>query len=149
VATRGRAVSEDSLGAWLVKTSPRATPVAELVRTRFQTVTHRCVRPTYRAATVRAGQPVLLWVSGRDRQLPAGIYAVGSSTGPVELVAGEPAMPLRLRPLDPVVTREQILTVAGLSDLEVIRMPAGSNPSYLDTAQYRALLTAFPQVSPT
>ena len=148
MANQVRAVSGVSLGAWLVKTSPHASPVAELVRTRFETVTHRCLRPTYRAGLVRAGQPVLLWVSGQDRDFPAGIYATGLTTGAVGPGAGEPAMPLRLRPVDPVVTREEMLARPGLSGLEVFRMPAGSNPSYLDTEQYAALRSAFPQVCP-
>ena len=57
-------------------------------------------------------------------------------------------MPVRLVPVDPVVTRAEILVHPVLSGCEVIRMPAGSNPSYLDTEQYRALQSAFPQVSP-
>jgi hypothetical protein len=143
-----QAVSEATLGAWLVKTSPDASPLAELVRSGFGTVTHRCVRPTYRARLIRAGQPVLLWVSGRDPEFPAGLYATGHTTGPAGLEDSELAMPLRLSPVDPVVTRSQILAAPGLGTLEVIRMPAGSNPSYLDTTQYRALRWAFPQVAP-
>ena len=147
MAKQAHALSESSLGAWLVKTSPGASPLAELVRTGFETVTRRCVRPTYRVGLIRAGQPVLLWVSGRDRGHPAGLYAAGFTTGPVEPEGMELAMPLRLRPVEPVVTREEILARPGLSGLEVIRMPAGSNPSYLDKQQYRALQSAFPQVS--
>lgn len=147
--TKGtRSVSEATLGAWLLKTSPAASPVAELVRTGFAAVTHRCVRPTYRAALVRPGQRVLLWVSGQDREFPAGLYAAGVTTGPVETGEGGPVMPVRLQPIDPVVTREQILAGLGHPDLEVIRTPAGSNPSYVDKEQYAALRSAFPQVSP-
>jgi hypothetical protein len=139
------AITPSSLGAWLVKASPDGLPVAEAVRTGFRTVTSRCVRPTYRAELVAEGQPVLLWVSGRDPHHPAGIYAAGHTTGPVEQGA-ELAMPVRLVPVDPVVARVDLLAEPLLSQLEVIRMPAGSNPSYLDTEQYLALCEAFPQV---
>jgi hypothetical protein len=142
-----RAVTESSLGAWLVKATPAGLPVEEAMQSGFRSVTSRCVRPTYRAGLIREGQPVLLWVSGGDARHPAGIYASGHTTGPVRRGV-ELTMPVSLRGLDPVVAREEILTEPTLVTLEVIRMPAGSNPSYLDTEQYRALLSAFPQVAP-
>jgi hypothetical protein len=137
-----RALSEDTLGAWLVKASPAGLPLAELVRDGFEGLTSRCVHPTYRAALVREGQPVLLWVSGRDRRHPAGIYARGRTTGPATDV-----MPLRLVAVHPVVTRDQVREVPGLATAEVLRMPAGSNPSFLDVGQYHALTAAFPQLA--
>ncbi len=136
-----RALSEATLGAWLVKAAPTGLPMAEVVRTGFTTVTSRCVRPSYRTALVRAGQPVLLWLSGRDPDHPAGIHAHGRTTGPAT-----DEMPVRLEPVEPVVTREQVLAVPGLAGAEVLRMPAGSNPSYLDLEQYLALQEAFPQL---
>jgi hypothetical protein len=139
------AVSEASLGAWLVKASPSGLQVGEAVRTSFRTVTRRCVRPSYRVDLVRAGQPVLLWVSGRDPEHPAGIYATGHTTGPVEH-GDEVSMPLHLEPVEPFVARTEILVEHDLLGLEVIRMPAGSNPSYLDIAQYRTLRQAFPRL---
>jgi hypothetical protein len=44
------------------------------------------------------------------------------------------------------VERAELLADPLLRDLEVIRMPAGSNPSYVDRAQYRTLRQAFPQL---
>lgn len=146
---KASALTESLLGAWLVKARPGALPVAEVVATGFATITHRCVRPTYRAELIRPGQSVLLWVSGGDREHPAGVYAAGHTTGPVGHDRTELAMSVRLRPVDPVVPRAEILAHPVLRDLEVIRMPAGSNPSYLDIEQYRALRSAFPQVEPS
>ncbi len=148
MGTQDRAVTSGTLGAWLVKASPEVLPVAEMVRTGFETLTSRCVRPTYRAELIRAGQPVLLWISGRHPRHPAGVYAAGHTTGPVQQDDTELYMPVRLHPVVPVVAREQILAHPGLAGLEVVRMPAGSNPSYLDVEQYRALRVAFPQVAP-
>ena len=136
-----RALSEESLGAWLVKADPAALPITDAVATRFATVTSRCVRPSYRTALVRAGQPVLLWISGRHPDHPAGIHAHGRTTGPAT-----DEMPVRLAPVDPVVTRRQVLAIPALSRAEVLRMPAGSNPSFLDVEQYTALQQAFPQL---
>ena len=136
-----RALSEESLGAWLVKADPAALPITDAVATRFTTVTSRCVRPSYRTALVREGQPVLLWISGRHPDHPAGIHAHGRTTGPAT-----DAMPVRLAPVDPVVTRRQVLAIPELFRAEVLRMPAGSNPSFLDVEQYVALQQAFPQL---
>jgi hypothetical protein len=147
VASVDRAVSEETLGAWLVKANPRVSEVAELARSGFAGVTSRCVRPSYRTELVRPGQPVLLWVSGGDREHPAGLYAAGQTTGAVTHAPGEPAMPVRLRPVDPPVLKEQLLALPGAAHLEVVRMPAGSNPSYVGAELYRTLLQHFPQLA--
>ena len=143
-----RAVTEGSLGAWLVKAGPGSMPIEELVRTGFADITSRCVRPTYRTGLVREDKPVLFWMSGNDRRHPAGIYALGHTTGAVDASAPTPAMPVRLRPIQPAIHREEIKAHPTLSGIEVLRMPAGSNPSYLDAEQYDALQHAFPQVAP-
>jgi len=142
-----RAITEHSLGAWLVKASPASLSVEEMVRTGFADITSRCVRSTYRTDLVREGQPVLLWVSGNDPRHPAGIYASGLTTGPVDEDTPTPEMPVRLHAVRPAVHRKEILDLPTLSGIEVMRMPAGSNPSYLDAEQYDALLRAFPQVA--
>ena len=144
-----RAITEHSLGAWLVKASPASLPIEELVRTGFADITSRCVRATYRTDLVCEGQPVLLWLSGNDPRHPAGIYASGHTTGPVDAAAPTPEMPVRLHAVRPAVHRKEILDHPTLSRMEVIRMPAGSNPSYLDSEQYAALRHAFPQVADT
>lgn len=56
-------------------------------------------------------------------------------------------MPLLLRPLAAPILREQLMAVPGLAGIEVIRMAAGSNPSYLDVDQLDSLASAFPEVS--
>ncbi len=136
-----RALTEETLGAWLVKADPTGLPITTSAATRFASVTSRCVRPSYRTALVREGQPVLLWISGRHPDHPAGIHAHGRTTGPAT-----DEMPVRLAPVDPVVTRQQVLAIPELSRAEVLRMPAGSNPSFLDVEQYAALQQAFPQL---
>ena len=146
MAARGRAVSEATLGAWLLKASPAGLAVDHLVRHGFASVTSRCVRPSYRTDLVRAGQPVLLWISGSDARLPAGLHAAGHTRGPVQ-TGDELSMPVSLRAIDPPVTREEIRAHPGLASIEVLRMPAGSNPSYLDLEQYGALVDAFPQLA--
>jgi len=139
-----RALTSDSLGAWLIKASPGEQSVDELVRRGFATTWSWCVRPTYRADLVAAGQPVLLWVSGDGRRVPAGIHAHGLTTGPVD--EDRLTMPVTLKPVDPPVPRSWLLGHPLLSRAEVVRMPAGSNPSYLTVEQLRALQDEFPQL---
>lgn len=134
------------LGAWLLKANPAAGGLAELLRTGFENVETRCLRPSYRTGLVTAGQPVLLWVSGDDPRHPRGLHAHGWTTGPVREGPEGPVMPVWLRPLAPIVPHELLLADPALRGLEVMRMPAGSNPSYLDVEQYAALCAAFPQV---
>lgn len=127
------AITRESLGAWLIKTAPASVPE------RFTDVTTRCVRRSYRTELVEAGQPVLLWVSGRDPARPAGLYAQGLTTGRVVLDEAQLVMPLSLEPLEHPVLRTELLTHPVLSALEVLRMPAGSNPSYLSVEQLAEL----------
>ena len=137
-----RAVTPESLGAWVVKASPEGDTVAELVRRGFATDWVSCVRPSYRADLVEADQPVLLWVSGRS----AGIRAAGVTTGPASYDGSQLSVPLRLQPVDPPVQRAELLEHPVLRDAEVLRMPAGSNPSYLTREQLDALTAAWPQL---
>jgi hypothetical protein len=137
-------VTSGSLGAWLLKAAPGAA-LHELAGSGYATVTTRCVRPSYRTDLVAAGQPVLLWVSGHDPRCPVGVHAAGRTTGPVEDSVDGLVMPVRLSPVSPVVPREALVADPLLASLEVLRMPAGSNPSYLDVTQYDALRAAFPQ----
>jgi hypothetical protein len=137
-----RAVSEETLGAWLLKASPTGGAVARLARDGFAAVQSRCVRPGYRADLVRPGQRVLLWVSGADLDHPAGVHAAGWTTGEVD---GD-QLPVRLVALEQPVLRRELLAHPVLRDLEVLRMPAGSNPSYLTREQWAVLRDEHPEV---
>ena len=87
---------------------------------------------------------MLLWVSGRDPRFPAGIYASGLLTGPVQEESLE--VPVELRPVEPPVLRTELLKDPALSRIEVLRMPAGSNPSYLTAEEVDQLRAGWPQV---
>ena len=97
----------------------------------------RCVRPSYRLTLMRPGQPCLLWVSGRDRP---GVHALGELTGDVAEDGGSPAVPVAFTLLEEPVPRAALLADPATRDAEVLRMPAGSNPSWLSAAQYAAVL---------
>jgi hypothetical protein len=106
----------------------------------------RCVRRSYRLDLLAPGQPVVLWVSGR---VAAGVHAVGTVTGPVQEPDGpgdrpddedRPALPVRLTRLPAPVERGELLADPAFRDAEVLRMPAGSNPSWLTATQLEVVL---------
>ena len=151
-------VTASTFGAWLVKARPDAD--AQVEPTDFSTIMTRCLRPSYRTDLVEAGQLVLLWISGASRAQPAGIHAHGRATGNVLMDAAgdagpEPGahrpptvlMPVDLRPLSPPVLRADLLAHPVLSRIEVLRMPAGSNPSFLTRDELAALRRDHPQVA--
>ena len=102
----------------------------------------RCVRRSYRLALVSPGQPVVLWVSGR---VAPGVHAVGTVTGPPRepddpAADDRPVLPVRLTRLVAPVERSELLHDPLFRDAEVLRMPAGSNPSWLTAAQLGTVL---------
>jgi phage terminase large subunit-like protein len=133
--------SQESLGAWLVKASGGDPSTKSHVAHGFADVVTRCVRRSYRTDLIEEGQRVLLWVSGSERDLPAGIYAHGHTTGP----AAAGVMPVTLTPVRGPVLRSELVSHPDLAALEVIRMPAGSNPSYVTPAQLSALQELCPE----
>jgi hypothetical protein len=134
-------VTPESLGAWLVRASGGEPATKAHAARGFADVVTRCVRPSYRTDLVEEGQRVLLWISGSERDLPAGIHAHGRTTGP----AADGVMPVTLAPLRSPVLRSELVGHPDLAALEVIRMPAGSNPSYVTPAQLSALQELRPE----
>ncbi len=128
----GRLTAAD-VGAWLLKSArpPDVVSPGWVPDTEVDLV--RCVRPSYRLDLVAPGQPCVLWVSGRD---DPGVHAVGVVTGPV---SPGPELPVRWRRLVAPVPREALLADPVARTAEVLRMPAGSNPSWLSPDQWRAV----------
>lgn len=141
-------MTADSLGAWLLKANPTVSPVEELLGG-TSGVTERCVRRSYRIDLIEPGQPVLLWISGGASSHPAGIHAQGQVTGPayVSDETGRLALPVELARLETPVPRRELLAHPVLRELEVIRMPAGSNPSFLTRTELGELQAEWPQVT--
>jgi hypothetical protein len=126
-----RAVTEGDLAAWLIKCDPRVNPA--LLAT--GALTSRCVVRGYRASMMKQGDQVVLWVSGDGRLRDRGIWGLGRLTGEVEETGDGPAVPLDLPVFGAALTDAE-LRAAGVDDLEVQRMPAGSNPSWVSRQQW-------------
>jgi len=120
-------LTSDDVACWVLKT---AGDVAVGEGT-------RCLRPSYRLGLMAPGQPCLLWRSGRHHP---GVHALGVLTGPVRQDDGGPVVPVRFTPLAEPVPRAELVADPVFGAAEVIRMPAGSNPSWLTAAQYAVVL---------
>jgi hypothetical protein len=101
----------------------------------------RCVRRSYRLDLMAPGQACLLWISGRTRP---GVHALGELTGEPEDRDGGPVVPVRLTRLAEPVPRADLLADPAARGAEVLRMPAGSNPSWLSAGQLAAVLAHLP-----
>jgi hypothetical protein len=86
---------------------------------------------------MRPGQHCLLWVSGAH---DPGVHALGEVTTAAAEGDGGPVVGVRLTRLAEPVARAELLASPTARDAEVLRMPAGSNPSWLSAAQYAAVL---------
>ena len=100
----------------------------------------RCVRPSYRLALMAPGQRCLLWLSGRREP---GVHALGvlaGSPGPAGPPASSgPTVELVLHLLTDPLSRADLLADPGFRAAEVVRIPAGSNPSWLNSTQLAAV----------
>src|SRR5688572_16092013 len=76
----GRLITEDNLGAWLIKSDPQANE--DLLRTGL--VTKRCVASSYRSRMMKPGDRGVFWISGNGRRVTRGIWGVGWVTGHVQ-----------------------------------------------------------------
>jgi hypothetical protein len=124
------------VACWLLKTTAPPDELCPGWRPGEERAVTRCVRPSYRLGLMAAGQPCMLWLSGRDRP---GVHAVGTLTGAVVDRPEGPVVPVRLSLLAEPVARAELLADPAFAEAEVLRMPAGSNPSWLTAAQVAAV----------
>ena len=151
-ATIRRQSDGADFGAWLFKCNPRRRDFQRFL-SESDGITEWCAARSYRATLIRPGQPVILWVSGSDARGPTpGIWGLGQTIsdaaasdddpGANSLLAGavDTRVQLSLRLLNEPVPRAVLRHVAALERLEVLRVPAGSNPSWVTGSEFAALL---------
>jgi hypothetical protein len=132
-----RRLTIGDVACWVVKTSRAPAELAPGWRAGTEQQLTRCLRPSYRLELMAAGQPCLLWLSGRDRP---GVHALGTLTGPPGRDDSGPVVSVRLTLLTEPVDRADLLADPVAREAEVLRMPAGSNPSWLSRPQFGAVL---------
>jgi hypothetical protein len=153
MATMARAITSENFGAWLIKCDPSTWDFVAFVEDGNDYIEDWSVVDGYRSRTMQAHDRIIFWKSGNQPGYPRGIWGIGHVTGPVlDVVSGDPGYWLdhdaRLKvtytvpvyiPLfdDPVTDTE--LRAAGISDLEVQKMPGGSNPSWVTVGQLERL----------
>jgi hypothetical protein len=132
-----RRLAAGDVACWVLKTSRPLEAIVAGWRPGREQALSRCVRPSYRLGLMAAGQPVLLWLSGREEP---GVHALGVLDGAVTTDADGPVVPVRLTRLSEPVDRAELLADPVARAAEVLRMPAGSNPSWLSGPQFAAVL---------
>jgi hypothetical protein len=132
-----RRLTPDDVACWVVKTRRPPSDLVHGWRPGTEQHVTRCLRPSYRLDLMAAGQPCVLWLSGRDRP---GVHAVGELSGSPGRDAAGPVVSVRLTLVAEPVDRADLLADPVARDAEVLRMPAGSNPSWLSWPQYDAVL---------
>jgi hypothetical protein len=126
-------LSSADVACWVVKSSRLPAEVSPGWSPGRPLRLPRCLRRSYRLDLMRAGDPCLLWVSGRTTP---GVHAVGVlACGPTEGDGG-PEVTLDLTLLAEPLLRAELVDDPVAAGAEVLRMPAGSNPSWLSAAQF-------------
>ena len=125
------------VACWVFKSAAPPPRLAPGWRPGTSWSTTRCVRPSYRLDLMSPGQPCLLWISGRA---DPGVHALGELTAEPHVTDGGPVAPVRLTLLEDPLPRAVLLGDPVARDAEVLRMPAGSNPSWLSPAQFAVVL---------
>ncbi|WNG87547.1 hypothetical protein C6A87_028105 [Mycobacterium sp. ITM-2016-00317] len=135
-----RAVTPETLGAWLIKCNPHTTGVDPMVAA-GRAKPHWCVADNYRSQLIRPGHRVLFWVSAHPRR---GIWGAGRITGRPADDGGRLHVPVDIPLFAEPVTAAQLSAVAGLGSMEVFRSPQQANPSWVSKAELALLDTLLP-----
>ena len=136
-------LTRTDIGCWVLKSAVLPEELLPRWRPGAAAEMGRCVRRSYRVDLVTPGDPVLLWCSGR---VDPGVHALGSVVG-VDRAALE--VDVRWTLLADPVPRAALLADPVARDAEVLRMPAGSNPSWLSPAQWAVVRRLSPTAART
>ena len=155
-----QAVSRETLGAWLLKANPAVWDVRRFRADGETRLTSWSVQRGNRSALMRPGDKVVFWLSGPGRgDLVRGVWGLGHVVAEAEAWADaergwwlddaarqalrgrvEVDVPLLEHPLPATELR-----AAGITDLEVQRVPQMSNPSWISRPQLAALADLLPE----
>jgi Protein NO VEIN, C-terminal/EVE domain len=147
--TMTRAITSENFGAWLIKCDPKIWDFVAFVEAGNDYVDRWSVIDNYRSHMMQVHDRILFWKSGDQEGHPRGIWGIGHVTGEAhDVVETDPgywldddarrkvtySVPVYIPLFDEAVT-EADLRAAGIDDLEVQKMPGGSNPSWLTAEQ--------------
>jgi hypothetical protein len=132
-------LTRDDVACWLLKTAVPPEVLAPGWTAGTGRELTRCVRRSYRLELMTPGAPCLLWLSGRGSP---GVHALGVLAAAPSTGEGGPEVAVRLTLLDRPVRRADLIADPAFRSAEVVRMPAGSNPSWLSAGEYAAVRAA-------
>ena len=130
-----RPVTEQTLGAWVIKCNPRLTPLEPMVAA-GRAKASWCIADNYRSRLIDTGQRVLFWVSAHPRR---GIWGAGRITGRPYAEEDGLHIPTEIGLFDDPVTAAELAAVAGLRTMEVFRSPQQANPSWVSRSELEVL----------
>lgn len=157
------AITDETFGAWLLKCNPDVWDVVGFMGDGNDLIDDWTVLDNYRSARMKAGDPVVFWISGpaRGGPLEPGVWGVGYLTGTLEVVAefdeeedqehtdywldleakarARFFVPCAIPLFDLPIARTDLKAHRVLADVEVIRQPEMGNPSWLTKGQWAAL----------
>ena len=138
-AVTARAITDQTLGAWVIKCNPHKTDLASMVEA-GRTHERWCVANNYRTRLMAPGQPVLFWVSSHLRR---GIWGAGTLTG-TAVPGPQWKVSTNIPLFDEPILASDIQSIEELSMLEVFRSPQQSNPSWVDSSAWAIVRTLLP-----
>jgi predicted RNA-binding protein with PUA-like domain len=157
---RNDSVTVSNLGAWVFKCNPKTWDLETFVADGHTHIEDWSVANNYRSELIQHGQRALFWVSGaEDGAMPRGIWGYGWTTGRRRFVAqpyegywedddkridSQWYVDTDLHLLDAPVTSAELKQIDRLSDLEVLRQPYGSNPSWVSQTELAAIEDLLP-----
>ena len=146
-------ITQDNLGAWLIKCDPARYDLSSAIEAGFEVVTNWSVANNYRSRMMEPGHKVILWVSGDSKVMDRGIWGIGWVTGYVQdtvhdvdpdeetfwhreedrlAVTNDITVDIPL--FDEAVTAVELVAL-GITDLEVQIQAQSSNPSWVSKEQ--------------
>lgn len=133
-------MTAETLGAWVIKCNPHKTPVGAM-QDAGETKPSWCVAANYRSRLIRTGQRVLFWVSSHPQR---GVWGAGRVTGELTDEDGRLHVPVHISLFPQPLTAAELLSIPGLTSMEVFRSPQQANPSWVSTAELALLAPLLP-----
>jgi EVE domain len=161
-----QAINDHNFGAWVIKCDPKVWDLEASLDAGENYIDDWSVKDNYRTRRMAPGDPIVFWVSGpANTRLAAGVWGVGYVTAPVNIEATTEAqvpdlqiaeesgywldlnamhrarffVKTDIRLMDTPITRDLIRLVPELAEIEPIRQPQMSNPSWLNITEWVAL----------
>jgi hypothetical protein len=162
-------INDDNFGAWLLKCNPSVYDLPAQVAA-GEVPEDWSVQDNYRSQRMKAGDPVVLWVTGTKKSAPSGVWAVGHLTGVADVEAqivpgGDDDtgfwidedkllqtrffVPINVEFLDEPLTRQAVQSHPVLAGAEVFSSPAQGNPNWFTKDEWSALQTLVEPPAPS